>query len=400
MPDLEVAAPDPRLQELLADFPRGLFSERFHSSHEIAHRYVLELTLDIARELRLTEGLGAPISAPELGARHGFAPGFQPALAWLLAWLAEEGLLVESAAPAGPPLYSLGRRPLPSPAPGPLRAALLELDPANRPTADLLAAAAAAYPRVARGEARGEDELFPPGSTRWADYFDNANPLYAVNNRVAAAAAAGILGRLPSGPRRILEVGAGAGSATAALVEALGAGGQLGDVESFSVTEPVPFLRRRAERGLRDRAGDAALRFASLDIDRDWPAQGAAGGSFDLVYAVNVLHVARDLPFSLRQAWGALRPGGWLVLGECLRPFPGRPVAAELVFQILERFADVTTDPEIRPHHGFLAPEHWRLALAAAGFAPVEIVPDLFRIRDIYPRFSTGALCGQRPAWS
>ncbi|HZI63891.1 MAG TPA: class I SAM-dependent methyltransferase, partial [Thermoanaerobaculia bacterium] len=198
------------------------------------------------------------------------------------------------------------------------------------------------------------------------------------------------------GALRVLEVGAGAGSATHALLDSLAAAGRLAGPATFLVTEPVPFLRRRAERSLRGRAGPVPS-FAALDIDRDWADQGAAPETFDLVYAVNVLHVARDLLFSLRQAWTALRPGGWLVLGECVRPYPGRPVAAELIFQILERFADVSTDPEIRPHHGFLAPEHWRRALDAAGFAPVEVVPDLIKIRDIYPRFSTGALCGQRP---
>jgi hypothetical protein len=29
------------------------------------------------------------------------------------------------------------------------------------------------------------------------------------------------------------------------------------------------------------------------------------------------------------------------------------------------------------------------------GFAPTEIAPDLERIREIYPHFFTGAICGQ-----
>ena len=315
---------------------------------------------------------------------------------WLLEWLHAEGLLRVTGAAAETPLYSpVGSIQAEDPAA--LRAALLEHDPRNAPTVELLEAAAAAYPRVARGEITGEEALFAPGSNRWADYFDNENPLYAINNRVAAAAAARRVAG--AGALRVLEVGGGAGSATRALLDALAAEHDPAGIETFLVTEPVPFLRRRAERGLRGQHGQE-LRFAGLDIDRDWAAQGAPPASFDLVYAVNVLHVARDLLFSLRQAWSALRPGGWLVLGECVRPFPGRPVAAELVFQILDRFAGVATDPELRPHHGFLAPEHWQRALGAAGFAPVEIVPDLYRVREIYPRFTTAALCGRRPGWS
>jgi hypothetical protein len=33
-----------------------------------------------------------------------------------------------------------------------------------------------------------------------------------------------------------------------------------------------------------------------------------------------------------------------------------------------------------------------------AGFARVEIAPDIERIREIYPHFFTGAICGQNTA--
>ena len=57
----------------------------------------------------------------------------------------------------------------------------------------------------------------------------------------------------------------------------------------------------------------------------------------------------------------------------------------------------VGTEPELRPAHGFLAPESWRRAFAAAGFDEVAVVPDVERIRDLYPRFFAGVVCGRRP---
>jgi len=226
----------------------------------------------------------------------------------------------------------------------------------------------------------------------WCEYFHNDNPVYAVNNRVAAFSAAN---RMTAFERpRILEVGAGAGSATEALL------GELAERDvmpaSYLVTEPSQFFRRRGERALRAAYPRVPLTFGGLDIDRPWSEKGIAPASADLVFGVNVLHVARNLQFSLRQALLALAPGGWLVLGEAQRLRAGQPIWAEFVFQLLEGYTAVETDGELRPTHGFLQPETWLAALRHAGFTEVSIEPDVFSIRDIYPRFYTGAVCGRR----
>ena len=127
-----------------------------------------------------------------------------------------------------------------------------------------------------------------------------------------------------------------------------------------------------------------------------WASQGAAGGDFDLVYAVNTLHIAHDLAFGLREARQTLAPGGWLVAGECMRPFPGQPLYVELVFQLLDGFTGVATDPDIRPNPGFLMARQWQRALGHAGFERVQVTPDQERIREIYPRFYVGAVCAAK----
>jgi SAM-dependent methyltransferase len=229
----------------------------------------------------------------------------------------------------------------------------------------------------------------------WLDYFHNANPIYALNNRIAATAAAN---RLRPGPGlAILEIGAGAGSAAEALLDELAARGRLGDVAEYRITEPNGLLRRRAMRALAARFPGVPLADQAFDVDADAAEQGLAAGRYDLVLAVNVLHIARDLRAALGRARSLLAPGGWLVAGECLRLFPEQTIAVELVFEQLESFTDVELDPELRPAHGFLAPESWRRAFAAAGYDPVAVVPELERIRAHHPRFFTGAICGRRP---
>ena len=140
------------------------------------------------------------------------------------------------------------------------------------------------------------------------------------------------------------------------------------------------------------------MEWATLDLDLPWHAQGISLSEFDLVYAVNVMHISKNLLFSLNEARCAMAADGWLVFGECVRPYENQPIYPELMFQILDSFTDVITDPEVRPNSGFLSTDHWRRAFTRAGFERVEVTPDIDRIRDIYPHFFTGAISGCRPA--
>jgi len=91
-------------------------------------------------------------------------------------------------------------------------------------------------------------------------------------------------------------------------------------------------------------------------------------------------------------------PAGCLIISECVRPYLDQPMYPELVFQILDSFTDVDTDSEFRPNPGFLTADHWRRAFSRAGFEHTEVKPELDGIREIYPHFFTGAICGQQKA--
>jgi hypothetical protein len=107
------------------------------------------------------------------------------------------------------------------------------------------------------------------------------------------------------------------------------------------------------------------------------------------------MHISKNLLFSLNEARSELDADGWLVIGECVRPYDNQPMYPELMFQILESFTNVETDPEIRPNPGFLTAKQWRHAFSRAGFPRTKITPDIEQIREIYPHFFTGAICGQ-----
>ncbi len=384
---------DPRLANFLHAYPSALFNDGLYQSIELMERYSIDLAIDLLARLEIFELLDQWHSAAALARAREFQSHFCFPLSWLLERLVETNCVV-ARSENGDRVYRRAND-FWQPELAQLRELCLQIDPANAPTLDLLDYAASLYPAVARGEQSGEQALFgPPGIPLWLNYFHNENQTYAVNNWIGAIVAADHLAAKEK--FRVLEVGAGAGSASGILLHSLQEHGLLSRLEHFLITEPNAFFRRRGQREVSARFPDLPLEWNALDLNLPWAEQGVAAQSFDLIYGVNVLHVAKDLLFSLNAAHDALKPGGFLVIGECIRPRPLQPIYAELIFQILDSFTEVKTDPAFRPNPGFLTPEQWRAAFARANFEKIEVVPEIERIRDIYSHFFTGAICGQR----
>ena len=388
----ETQRSDPRLAQWLQQFPPTVFSERLYQSIELMERYSIELAIDLSRQLNLVDQLGDWRTADELCRMLSFQSRFKFALSWILKRLVESGC-AEARTDGQIRSYHLRKRPW-QPDLKLFRAAGLTIDPANAATLDLLDHAASVYPAVASGQQSGDHNLLgPQGVPLWLNYFHNDNLTYAVNNWVGAVLAADHLSTRHA--LRILEVGAGTGSASEILLQLLAERGLLPRIERYLITEPNAYFRRCSQRKLAGRYPNLTLEWAPLDLDLPWNTQGIPSGEFDLVYAVNVMHISKNLLFSLNEARSALAADGWLVIGECVRPYDNQPIYPELMFQILDSFTNVQTDPEIRPNPGFLTAEQWRRAFSRAGFGHAEVAPDIDRIREIYPHFFTGAICGQ-----
>ena len=386
---------DPRLAECLKEFPSAIFSERLYQSIELMERYSIEVAVDLLGQLNLVEQLGAWRSADELCRLLCFQPRFRLALQWILARLVETGCL-ELERDGEACAYRLRRMPW-QPDLKCLRALGLNIDPGNAATLDLLDLAASLYPAVAAGQQNADHNLFgPQGVPLWLNYFHNDNLTYAVNNWVGAAIAADHLSSQRT--LRILEIGAGTGSATEILLKVLDERGPLPRLARYLITEPNAYFRRCNQRKLTAQYPNLPLEWAMFDLNLPWNTQGITSGEFDLVYAVNVMHISKNLLFSLNEARSTLAGDGWLVIGECIRPYANQPIYPELMFQILDSFSNVETDPEIRPNPGFLTAEQWRRAFLRVGYGHAEVAPDIERIRKIYPHFFTGAICGQNTA--
>ncbi|MEL7058990.1 MAG: class I SAM-dependent methyltransferase [Acidobacteriota bacterium] len=346
---------DPLLSSLQDDLDQQLDAD-YLASFALAERLVDALTLDALRRVGLWPS-PAGSSAESLGAladRLGTPADRQHALAWLLERARAVGHLERGADGAWllgePPAADLVAR---------IEATLESPELAERArllgtSGPLLAHCAARFPEFLVGERSAATILFKGEGLRlWSEYFSAGNGLYEPHNELAARAVAALatdLGR----PLRILELGAGSGGGSAAILAALGPD----RVAEYVLTDLAPSLllatqERMAALGLPPTGR------RRLDFGRSLVEQGIEPASFDLVVEVNALHNCLDLQASLRWIAEILRPDGALVLSESLCPHD-RQVHQDLVFQLFP-FHD-GADTRSR----FDSIEGWRAACATS----------------------------------
>ena len=164
-----------------------------------------------------------------------------------------------------------------------------------------------------------------------------------------------------SGPLRILEVGAGYGSTTQAVLPLLPP-----TETDYHFTDVSPFFLQHAETEF---AAYRFMHYGLLDLETAPEAQGYAAHSFDLILAASVLHVPRRIAETLEHILLLLKPGGILVMIEETQFQPAFDLSMGLQ-QGFERF----TDHELRPLHPLLSCVQWQQCLQTAGFVNSRVV--------------------------
>ncbi len=244
-----------------------------------------------------------------------------------------------------------------------LAAAVRALGPAAWAAADLLDLCIAALPEILRGEVAATEILFPGGR------MDRVEPLYrdqpglAAANRIVAECLAALAAARPG--LAAVEIGAGTGATTAAILDRL----------EGATALPARYLYTDISAGFvqhgRARYGRSWLDHGLLDIERDPGPQGL-GGAFDVAVASNVLHATARIDETLAHAAALLRPGGLLILNENVR----LEAFATLTFGLLDGWWR-SADPQRRLAGGpLLDTARWRVALRQAGLDPIaELAP-------------------------
>ena len=244
---------------------------------------------------------------------------------------------------------------------GELLEAMRERYPFGGVELGLLGRCGAALGDVLRGRVEGLELLFGAEGGGAESLYHEA-PLLRAMNRQVGEVVRGLVGGVPEGRRlRVLEVGAGTGGTTGAVLGALPAGGY-----EYTYTDISAGFFAGAER--RFGGEGASLVYRVLDIERDPVAQGFEAHGYDVVVAANVLHATRDLGEALGHCRALLAPSGVLVCLEGLRSQGW----LDLTFGLLEgwwRYGD-----GYRTDGALVGEGVWRRALGEAGYGEVSVV--------------------------
>lgn len=131
--------------------------------------------------------------------------------------------------------------------------------------------------------------------------------------------------RQSSSDLRILEVGAGVGSSTAAVLECLAPITTAKDgtveieshVSQYTFTDISAGFFEKAREKFKSYA--SIMEFKTFNAENSGSTQGLELGSYDYIFAGNVVHATQDLRKTLTNIRHLLKPGGKLVLQEGVR---------------------------------------------------------------------------------
>lgn len=156
---------------------------------------------------------------------------------------------------------------------------------------------------------------------------------------------------------RVIEVGAGTGATTGAVLEALA-----GHLLAYRFTDVSPLFLDDARQRF---AGRDDIEYGLFDINRpvDYAAHPAEG--YDLAVAAQVMHDASHVVRSLRRIGGLMKPGGRLLLIEATHRDSILQMASVGFIEGLGNYQD----RRVIDDRAMLDLDQWRDALDQAGFA-------------------------------
>ncbi|KAI5919279.1 hypothetical protein F4810DRAFT_714627 [Camillea tinctor] len=229
----------------------------------------------------------------------------------------------------------------------------------------LAASVGRALPSVIRGETTMLEHMRPDGMLD--DFYSDSLGLPATN-RYLGRMVKQLSHRFPR--LNFIEIGAGTGSSTQAVFDALE-----GAYSSYTYTDiSSGFFENAAARFAKE---SDKLIFKTMDIEKLPVDQGYTPNSYDVVIASNVLHATTDLHRTLEYTRTLLKPGGYLFLLEIT---DNTPIRYGFLMGGLSGWWLGVGDG--RTYSPCITPSKWNQALRKAGFGGVDAITPP---RDIFP---------------
>ncbi len=314
--------------------------------NELAGAYVVNTLLEVGLEFRL----GTRFVASDL---PRVTPAHRRVLGSMLEMLEEGGFLQRDGdhwrVVSTPPRHD----------PHAMARSIRQAFPGGGPEVALLERLGELLPNVLTGGCDALQVLFPSGSLALAEAFYADSAFSRTANASLRDTVASAIETSGGGRLRVLEIGAGTGSATATVLPLLPAGRT---EYVFSDVSPI-FLGH----GKKKFGTYPFIRYELIDVERE-PTDYE---SYDVVIAANVLHATADLRKSLRHIARMVKRDGSLVLLEVTQ----RDRWVDLVFGLTDGWWKFS-DRDLRPAHALLSAGKWLQVLEEVGFAGITAVPE------------------------
>ncbi|KAI1073512.1 putative polyketide synthase [Whalleya microplaca] len=163
----------------------------------------------------------------------------------------------------------------------------------------------------------------------------------------------------------ILEIGAGTGGATKAVLKEIDQ-----SFLSYTYTDvSAAFFENASSTFLRHK--DRII-FKTLDVEKDPIEQGYIEGAYDLIICFFVLHATGDVSHCLRNIRKLLKPGGFLVVGEGQDAWDGMATMGFIFGTLPGWWVGRDAGRILSP---YIPPRDWNRLLQTTGFSGVDTSP-------------------------
>ncbi|WP_209859967.1 SDR family NAD(P)-dependent oxidoreductase [Paenibacillus shirakamiensis] len=225
-----------------------------------------------------------------------------------------------------------------------------------------------ALPEILGGQRLATDVIFPKGSMDLVEQVYKNNVVAdAFNHKISDAVLAYVRMRIEREPQaqiRILEVGAGTGGTTTAILQKLEP--YMDNIKEYNYTDISKAFLLHAEQQFGQKY--PYLSFNLFNVESAVYPQDIHAGEYDIAIAANVLHATPNMRKTIRNVKAMLKMNGVLLLNE----LHGQSFFTHLTFGLLEgwwKYEDpknrLTGSPGLSVHT-------WNRLLAQEGFDSIS----------------------------
>ncbi|MBO9489818.1 SDR family NAD(P)-dependent oxidoreductase [Endozoicomonas sp. G2_1] len=230
---------------------------------------------------------------------------------------------------------------------------------------NLLTTCVDSLPAMFNQTVKGTDILFPKGSVELVQGIYKGQPIANYYNEIVAIQVKEQVSRLNQTEQRrvrVLEIGAGTGGTSAFVLPALAGL----DVEYCYTDVSSAFLAHGKTHYLPKHP---FMKFQLLDIEKPLEEQGFDLGSYDIVLATMVLHVAKDMQTCVNNISKLLKIKGIVIINEVTQRYD----FLTLTFGLLQDWWAFNDSERRIAHTPILSPANWQSLLENGGFDNTQI---------------------------